>query len=247
MSCVGRILPLLLAGWMLPAGPTIGGDRPPLPPYQAEYRLDRDDTRIGRVDVSLAVSPQGKYTYRTSTRATGLAALFKPDEITETSRGHISARQVVPSSYQYLHERPDRPRRVELTFDWENRRVLNRTTDSEWSMKIPKKTQDKISQQLALRLDLLENQHKSQFRVADGGYLKSYRFSVVDEESVETVTGRFKSLKLSQTKGEKRDHSTLWMARELGFLPVRIERIKGDSIYRMTLESVTWDSATTGQ
>jgi hypothetical protein len=70
---------------------------------------------------------------------------------------------------------------------------------------------------------------------------------VVDEESVETVTGRFKSLKLSQTKGEKRDHSTLWMARELGFLPVRIERIKGDSIYRMTLESVTWDSATTGQ
>ena len=114
MRTSGRILPLLLAGWMLPVALAIGDSRPHLTPYQAEYLLVRDDTRIGQIEVTLDVSPEGRYNYRTLTRATGLVALLKPDEIIETSKGLISGQQIVPSSYQYRHERPDRPRQVDL-------------------------------------------------------------------------------------------------------------------------------------
>lgn len=229
---------LLLAGWLLASTAVHAA---PIQPFTAVYDLNRGGIPFGRVTIELNLSGDGGYRYQARTVPVGLIAVFRDDEIIERSEGRIEQAQIIPDRYLYHHKREKKPRRIALRFDWEQQLVINNTGDSNWSMPIPPHTQDKFSQQLALMHALSGSGETQRFEVADGGKLKTYRFIPRGEEPVETAAGRFTALRLERRKNERESRASLWVAPELNYLPVRIERHDKDEPYAMLLKSIRWD------
>jgi hypothetical protein len=244
MTPLRQILPASRRGWILPLCCVLLLTCAPafaLNPHTAQYELTRNNTLLGSVTIQLSYPGKGSYLYSARTETSGLVAFFRDDEIIETSRGEITGGEVKPLSYRYNHKRKDNPRLVELSFDQQRGEVLNRHADSSWSMNIPGDTQDKFSQQLALMLALADGKNRLKLNVADGGRLKTYHYELLQKEPLQLPSGTFNTLKLSRRKGKGKANATYWMAPELQFLPVRIERRSQKHKVVMTLRSVSWD------
>jgi hypothetical protein len=244
MSPSRRHLALLLAGWALLFHPALQAADGQLKSYTAQYRLSRGSLPIGTAEISLQIDSGGNYTYRSHTTPVGLVAIFRNDEITEISRGTIANRTVTPSSYHYRHKKKKATRVVNLSFDWRSRQVSNQADNSHWSMSISEGTQDKFSQQLALMLELAQGKHRVNFKVADGGRLKTYRFELKQEQTLVLPMGQYRTLKLERSKESRPSEVSLWLAPELNFLPVRIEKRKKKGLFVMELTALEWGDKT---
>lgn len=170
----------------------------------------------------------------------GLAAVFRKDEITERSEGKFENARVVPETYHYSHKKPKRTRNVNLDFDWQASRVTNQTADSHWTMAIPPGTQDKFSQQLALILALSRGEKQTEFKVADGGLLKTYRYTEVARETIKVNADQYQTIRLDRNKGDRPSRASLWFAPSLNYLPIKITKDEEDGNYMMELISVSW-------
>jgi hypothetical protein len=105
---------------------------------------------------------------------------------------------------------------------------------------VPTGTQDKLSYQLQLRLDLLAGKTDMTYAVADGGKLKEYRFKVTGEEQIDTPYGRYNAVRVMRDRGEDADRETLiWLAPELDYLIVRLEQTESDGkTYALLLKNL---------
>lgn len=233
-----RQIPLLIAGWMLLATPPLWANQ--LTPFSAEYALNRGNIPFGKVTITLTLDGEGSYSYRAHTTPVGIVAVFRDDEITELSKGHISNNDIIPSSYSYHHKKKKKPRKVDLSFNWQHNKVTNSSTHSTWSMPIPPGTQDKFSQQLALMIAVAKGDDRAEFKVADGGKLKTYRFISEGEESIKTKAGAFNALRLARQKNDRPSKATFWLSPDLKYLPIKIIRKNKDEPYIMELQSIQW-------
>lgn len=241
MSRQRAVCTMLLLSWVALAWDAAATEnRAGLRPFSAEYQLRRGSVVFGKVLVSLSIAADGEYHYQARTLTAGLAAVLRSDEVTETSEGRIEGDRVIPQRYLYRHQRAENPRQLKLEFDWQSGRVINHSASGRWSMSIPTNTQDKFSQQLALMLQVRQDRRQIEFPVADGGRLKAYRFDRQGEEVVETAAGRFPTVRLARSKDAKPSQSSLWLAPDLNYLPLQIER-RGDSgMVLMELLSISW-------
>jgi hypothetical protein len=79
-----------------------------------------------------------------------------------------------------------------------------------------------------------------EYAIADGGSLKTYRFMVVGEETVETPAGTFDTLKLERLREDNTRYTALWCAPELNYLPVKLmQRESDDRLVTSELRSVS--------
>lgn len=217
-------------------------DAATLRPYSAEYSLQMGKIVVGKILITLEITDKGEYTYHAHTRSAGLAALFRNDEITEISRGVIEDSEIIPSNYFYHQVKKKRVREVSLDFDWHNLQVSNHAAGSLWTMDIPSGTQDKFSQQLALMSHLAGSGNSTQFQVADGGLLKTYRFEPQGKSRLRVKAGQYNAIKLTHSKDDRPAQSTFWLAPELHYLPIKIIKQEKDGEFTVELRQVTWNS-----
>ena len=217
---------------------------PPAPnalrPFSATYHLSRAGIPFGEVRVTLALSDGGEYRYHAHTLPRGPVTLFRDDEITEESTGRILENEVRPDNYRYRHEHTENGRDAALAFDHANGQVVNRIRGTRWRMPVPPGVQDKFSQQLALMQRMLLGAEDLEFPVADGGRLKSYRYERIGNQVIESPAGSLETVALARRKDDHPSQMTVWLAPELGFLPVMVERRASDDRFTMLLQSVTW-------
>jgi hypothetical protein len=238
-----RILLLLSAGLLLFCGQALAATPSPegsITPFLAQYRISIGNVPAGEVEISLELDGNGNYRYRQHSIPVGLLAVFKSDEITEVSEGLIRGDRIIPSSYRYQRERSKKPKKVHLIFDWEGGRVTNQVTDSHWSLEIPDGTQDRFSKQLAMIVAMNGAQNEVTFQVADDERIKTYHFRPRGIETIETERKKYDALKIERSKGDRPSRSTLWLAPELRFLPVKVERLERGNLFVMELVSVQW-------
>ncbi|MFI0459136.1 MAG: DUF3108 domain-containing protein, partial [Candidatus Thiodiazotropha endolucinida] len=105
-------------------------------------------------------------------------------------------------------------------------------------------TQDRLSQQLLVRLHLAEGREDISYQVADGGKIKRYRFLVEGEEDIETPFGQINCLRVRRSKESRKPDYTIWFAPALGYLPVQIERKRSGRLYRMVVETIDQKEST---
>ena len=131
-----------------------------------------------------------------------------------------------PLEYTYQNTDVDRKREVKLIFDWPKQTITNVINGDPWQMELVPEVLDKLLYQLSLMIDLADGKKFMQYIVADGGKIKTYQMHVTGEDSVEMELGKFEVLIVTR-KGKNRT-TTLWCARELNFLPVKILQEKTD-------------------
>jgi hypothetical protein len=206
-------------------------------PFTAEYHVIRNDAVIGERTHTLHKRENG-YLFEARTQATGLAALLMPGEVTERSFWLLNNNHVQPQRYEYL-DSSDNSRTTRLQFDWQRQRVTNSVGDKAWGMDIPVGTQDKFGYVLALMRDLQHGNTTPEYQVADGGRLKAYRFVSKGRVLLDTALGKLETIKLQRIRADKKNRKVfIWCAPSLGYLPVKIERHKKDTVYSMLLHAI---------
>ena len=211
----------------------------PLPQdFRASYTFTRNGMRVGEVKRSLRATSDGMYIYESVSEATGFMSLFINDKIIERSTWAYVKDKPQPLQYIYIRSGGKKKRNVKLSFDWAQGIVINTINNDPWQMPVPPDTQDKLVYQLTLMLDLRTGAKDLYYTIADGGKLKDYAFTVVGEETVDTPLGKLGAIKIQRVDDKR--NTTIWCAKALNYLPVRIEQDEKDnSRLTMLIKNVT--------
>lgn len=231
----------LLAGWLLaisPAQADTGNAQPgiPLNSFKAVYTtaFDMGVSLNGEAIRVLKSLDNGSWSFSSEASAL-MAGISEKTRFTYQPSEHIK-----PLSYRYHRKVLGKSRKASVDFDWDSNRVTTVVKDTPWKMSVPEATQDKLSYQLQLRLDLMAGKTEMTYSVADGGKLKEYRFKVTGEESIETPFGTYNAVRVMRDRGENADRETLiWFAPELDYLIVRLEQTESDGkTYALLLKNL---------
>ena len=203
-------------------------------PFTAVYKVSRNNSDIGIRTHDLSLK-KNQYIYHATMHATGFASILKSGEVSETSQWQLNNDQIVPLRYEYRDTDNDN-RHAQLEFNWDKNSVTNKVGKKPWKMKIPVGTQDKFSYMLALMQDLKHGKKNTEYKIADGGRLKTYQFTTLKKETITTPLGEFNTVKLQRTRVGKKNRITyLWLLPEKHYLPIKVERHKGGNVYTMVI------------
>jgi hypothetical protein len=154
------------------------------------------------------------YSLRSVTETTGLAALFKPARVVQTSRGELTSSGLKP--VEFRHEKVKGV--DEAHFDWERGVVAYEGKEST----LPAGAQDMLSLYYQAVIQATPEQGLA-LSVATGRKLEPYRFVVKGEETLKLAGGEYKAMRLSASTGN--DTLELWLATGLQGLPIKIRFI----------------------
>jgi hypothetical protein len=195
------------------------------PPARVDitYEVIKDGSRVAEV-VDRFEHGDGRYRVVETWRGRGLYALG--GEIVRSSQGTIGPEG--PRPVEFLDERSRRePARAD--FDWQAGKLTLRRKGEARVERLPADAQDRVSFLLALALSP-PRQRASAFSVADGGGLSRYVFESAGRERVKVPAGDYQALKVVRRPENPEDKrvTEIWLARALGWLPVRILLVDRD-------------------
>ena len=200
-----------------------------LPPaFQADYTVKKGSLTLGKLKTTLRYSGN-KYTYQKATKATGLAAFLTGIKITENTNGTFSGEKVQPKNYLFNQSRRGKSKIDKAVFS--GNKVVGSYKGKPYNFTIKNGTQDRASLEIMLAQDLSKNKPQLSYQIVGRGEQLEYKFQRLGQEKIKTPAGTFNTIKVKVVrKGGKRD-TTFWMAKELGFMPVKVvHREKKDLI-----------------
>ncbi len=190
---------------------------------QAVYRIKYDGVTIGKSTVILKTLPPNHYVLSISDQP---SLPFLSGYVLESSTGIWSGKQSLPLHYFYNYHYFTKKRQIELNFNWHNKNVITNVNGKPWTMPVIVGTQDKLSYELQLRQDLLNNKNIFSYPVADGGKIKYYQFKIIGHEIITTPLGTFNTIKIIRLPMPEKENLTLWIAKQLNYQIVQIEQTK---------------------
>lgn len=219
-----RLLSLSVAAWAVLAAPAGGAAAFPAQ-FSANYTVSLNGQEMGVMARTVSRQGPGGYLFRSELKAThGLYALLRV-KVVEESRWRLAGGQVQPIEY---HSAQTGPKRRESTarFDWE--RMLVHVTHKKQSteLKATSGMLDKLLYQLVLMRDLQSGRSPIHYTVVDGNKIRNYPVEIMGEEDIETPLGTLQTLKVRYRKPGSERSTTLWCAKSLGYLPVRLDHFE---------------------
>jgi hypothetical protein len=181
----------------------------------------------------------GEYHYNTRFEANGLASLKFPGMANDSGRFKLDCSGILP--LENLRDDGSDKMDEDLTtrFDPDGRkaRVLYQGENLEFDL--PPGTVDPQTLTLALMLDMQQGLPAGDYSALDRTKIKSYTFKLLGEERLKTSIGEYATVILQEGKDTDSRTRKVWVAPELGYLPVKIEyRRKGKTQAVMTIDSL---------
>lgn len=213
-----------------------------IPDFRARYTLEKAGLDVVSTVITLERGAE-LIEYRAESEPVGLASWFFGDHrIHEKSVLKQVEEMVIPLEYRYVHEGSDKNRNEHYQYHWARNVAAVYSRGEEKTLRIPAGTLDNSSLQLALIQDAGKGAAKTRHPVISRGELKTYTFSNLGEETIETPLGRFETVKLQRRKDDEENTTyTTWHAPKLHYLPVKVEnRENGDVMLSLQLEEVEW-------
>ena len=200
-----------------------------LPDFSANYQVMLNGIQAGDLKQRLSSNADGSRKFTSATQAQGLFAFFKPDLVEETSSWRLVNNKIQPQHYLYQRSGGKKDKYLKLDFNWQSQQLSIDDKHHPWQLTLEPDTLDKLVYQLALMMDLSKSQNQYNYRIADGGKIKTYTVEVLNEETVITPLGKIKTIKLKRLRDETSKRQTvLWCAPALNFLPVKLEHTEKD-------------------
>jgi len=164
--------------------------------------------------------------------------------IKESSRITFDDDTLVPLAYSYEKSVFGSKRKRSVTFNWAQKTALSENRKGTKTLTLTTAVDDKLSYQLNLQQQL---QHWYQgdkkqpppldFKVADKGKIRDYRFTLLGEEVVTTERGRFNTLKVQRVREDKDRQTTIWFAIDHSFVLLKLQQKEPDGkSYAMELK-----------
>ena len=193
--------------------------------FTAKYAVSKGIMSVGSTVRTLRHKGDGYFVFESVTKPGGIAKLFTSGKVVERSHWQWQENKMIPHEYIYINS-SDQKRDVKLIFNWEAYEVTNIINGDPWTMELETDTLDKLIYQLAIMYDLNAGNNNLHYKVADGGTMKTYDMKIEGEERLVMELGVFNTVKV--VRNTKNREITMWCARELQFLPVKIEQRRND-------------------
>ncbi|MEO8016183.1 MAG: DUF3108 domain-containing protein [Pseudomonadota bacterium] len=201
-----------------------GADPVDLKPFRATYTAEWKGISAANSTVELRAAGPDSYTYSSVNTARGLFRMAFPDALTQISNFKIVDGRVVPMTFKGVDEK-ERP--INLTFDWQKKRVTGVAKEKAVDLEVPDGTQDAMSLQIASLRDLASGNLHATAWMIEGNKLKDYELHLEGNARIETELGALDTIiYVSRRPGSDRFTRT-WVAPTLGYLPVRAESVRG--------------------
>ena len=240
---LARLLALGLCSFALATSQLASADE--LKPFEASYAWIWHGMNVAVSRLKLeqtAHAPDAgagdTWLYSSHSEPRGIGRVFA-ERPTQQSTMRVSDKGVQPLHYKADDGTSSSKRDSDLQFDWEHNRVTGVYEDAKVDMPLQPGTQDDLSVQVALIVELLAGRMPSQFLLVDQNSVREYQYTREGEESLSTPLGKVDTIIYrSQKKGSPRV-TRFWCAPQQGYIPVRVEQKKGDEVqWAMQLESV---------
>ena len=190
--------------------------------FRATYELTVGPLTVGEMHRTFELNEQGAYTFVSTFKTTGFAALVRKEQVSEISTGMLDAGAFLPERYTYVRKSRKKPRNVAMRFN-RGLSTIETTVNAELSTSDLKPgTLDKLIYQAALMADLAAGSHILEYRIADRGKEKTYRPSVETGISIDTIFGQLETVKVVRLSKNGQKKTIFWCASKLNFLPVRV-------------------------
>ncbi len=199
-----------------------------LTPHRAEYRV-KISVLSGRLSTELRRTGD-RYVATHLIEPRGLAAAFTGGDILAESEFRTTADDVIPLRYTGNDEVSNDKLRVNIAFDWEARRATGEfQTDEDPApvavdAPLDELVHDPVSIQYELMTDLATNGSTAEYVLFEHDRVRAVEVSRIGTQRIETRAGTFEAIGIRHQAQNSSRATTLWIAAELGYLPVMIER-----------------------
>jgi hypothetical protein len=227
----------LLAPLLLPVLLWAGGAcADELRPFQVSYTWSYRGMTVAASSLDLVRRDSETWVYKSHSEPRGLGRLFSLSPKMESVMRVTDAGGVQPLSYKARAADTPNRRDVSLTFDWEKARVNGVYEGTPVDIPLEAGTQDDLSVQIALMVDLLRGHTPEKLLLIDKNSVREYRYTRENEETLDTPMGKVATVIYKSTKQYSPRATRFWCAPERGFLPMKVEqRVSHDG-----KESVEW-------
>jgi hypothetical protein len=218
------------------AGAAQAADDAGIAPFVAHYQADWKGISVGTSDIKLTqgVEP-GQYVYTWTITARGIFRVAYHDDLVQTSWLTMSGDHVRPDKYLGKEGSSS----VELNFDWQNMRATGVSETKPVDLKLKEGTQDVMSIQVEVMLDLKHGNLPKTFQIIDKDQLKEFIYTQEGSAKIRTAIGEIDTVIVTSQRTDNNRILRMWFAPSLGFVPVQAERSRDGKVeISMRIKSV---------
>jgi hypothetical protein len=216
-------------------GPASSGADAAIAPFTAHYLADWKSINVGTSDLELKQDTEpGHYLYTWTITARGIFRLYR-SEVTQKSWLSVGADHVRPDKYRA----EDGSSSVNLDFDWNAGRVRGTSENKPVDLQLTEGTQDVMSIQVEVMLDLKKGNLPKTFQIIDKDQLKEFNYSNEGNDRIRTPLGELDTVIVSSRQTGNNRILRMWFAPSLGFVPVQAERTRDGKLeFAMHIKSL---------
>lgn len=218
---------LWLAALTLWAVTASAGDRPT--PFIAVYDVHYSGARIAETTVMLTRINRDSYSMSSTTHPRGFAALIRKNPVIEYSRFEFTERdQMHGIDYEFDDGSRSGKRNRSIRFDWKKSQARSVYKEVEHVIELDQAVGDRLAMQALLMRDLGEDGLRKSYQLLDRDQIKTYLFTPLGEQVLDTPAGRFQTVKIKQQREGSTRSYHIWLAREHDFAVVKMTQFKND-------------------
>ncbi len=222
-----RLREVFMGVLMLAAAGAASADPIDLKPFRASYIAEWKGVTAASSTVELKSIDSNLYTYSSVNSARGIFRMAFPDALSQKSTFRIVEGQVVPMLFEGSDEK-ERP--INLTFDWQKKRVTGVAKERAVDLELPEGAQDAMSLQIASLRNLASGDLKGTVWMIDATKLKEYELHRESEARIDTALGELDTIVYTSKRHNSESYTRTWVAPKLGYLPVKAQRIDGKKV-----------------
>jgi Protein of unknown function (DUF3108) len=187
---------------------------------RASYEIYKGVLRIGQIEEAYAFS-KDRYTLVSTTRATGLLAIFRQGRIIIRSSGLVGTHGLKPLNFSDVRE-GDEGRNRSAEFDWDTMQLTMIEHARRTVVPLPEGTQDRLSAMYQFMFLPLAKTDKLSFHMTNGGKLDIYDYRITHGQNVTVPLGTFKALYVASVPEAGVNRTEIWLAEEHANFPYKM-------------------------
>lgn len=232
-------LALTLGGMTLSASAPLTAEAltPSLAPFTAHYTADWKTLTVGTSDLQLVPdNTPGRYIYTWTVTARGVFRVVYSHDVVQKSWLSIVENHARPERYHA----DDGSSSVDIDFDWRAGHARGTAEKKPVDVKLDSGTQDVMSIQVEVMLDLKNGNLPKSFGILDKDQIKHFDYAEEGTAKLRTAIGELDTVIVSSQRPGNDRVLRMWFAPSLGFVPVQAERYRGDKLeFAMRIETLS--------
>jgi hypothetical protein len=198
-----------------------------LAPFSAQFQADWKGITVGSSNIALKPDAEpGRYVYTWTVTARGIFRIAYSDDLVQTSWLSVNANHARPEKYRGKQGSSS----VAVDFDWPNKRASGVSEGKPVDLKLQDGTQDVMSIQVEVMLDLKYGTLPNTFQIIDKDQLKEFIYSQEGSAKIRTAIGELDTVIVTSQQAGNNRILKMWFAPSLGFVPVQAERSRNGKV-----------------